>query len=98
MNIINCAWVDVEGGEIRCVRCGRQRKPAAGGIKPIRVCEVNSQCVHLGAELRRVECPTCQGSVQVKVFACAARGECTLAKPIDGIACCAGCPAYQSAS
>lgn len=37
-------------------------------------------CVHLGAETRRVGCPTCQGTVQLKVFACAVHGECTLAK------------------
>lgn len=54
-------------------------------------------CVHLGAELRREQCPTCAGHVVVKVFSCAARGECTLAKQIEGVACCQGCGEYQPA-
>lgn len=48
-------------------------------------------CRHLGAELREQECVTCGGHVLVKVFACPLHQECTLAKPLPGIATCAGC-------
>lgn len=52
-------------------------------------------CAHRGAETRKVECPTCGGGVSLKVFACALHGECTIAKQVDGLACCATCPDYE---
>ncbi len=52
-------------------------------------------CLHRGPELRREPCSTCKGTVQVKVFACAVLGECTLAKPLSGIATCETCEHYQ---
>lgn len=62
------------------------------------LCEVgNGPCIHFGAETRRVECPTCRGNVQVKVFACAVFGECTLAKSLDGTACCQACEQFTPA-
>lgn len=53
-------------------------------------------CRHRGAETRRVECPTCCGKVELKVFSCAKHGECTAAKPTPGRACCQGCPDYAA--
>lgn len=53
-------------------------------------------CVHLGDEVRRVECSTCSGRIQLKVFTCAVHGECTNAKRGDGVAgCCVGCADYR---
>ena len=99
MRPINCDWRDEPGGTITCRRCGKNRSLAAGGKYPIRNCPaVASGCLHLGAELRRVECPTCSGRVQVKVFGCELHGECTIEKTIDGVACCAGCGDYRGAS
>lgn len=49
-------------------------------------------CRHLGEEVRRQQCGTCRGVVQLKVFACAVHGECTLGKPAPGVkGCCEGC-------
>lgn len=46
------------------------------------------QCVNLQNEMRRQECPSCNGNVQIKVFGCAVHGECTIGKPLEGVACC----------
>ncbi len=57
-----------------------------------------SPCRHLGSDtLRRVECPSCEGTVKLKVFACFVHGQCTQGGKIDGIACCAGCVDYSNA-
>jgi hypothetical protein len=47
--------------------------------------------------VRREEpCPSCRGAVRLKVFACALHGECTIARSLTGVACCATCPDYES--
>src|SRR5262249_8463570 len=51
-------------------------------------------CRYLGSEVRRQTCPTCRGTVELKVFACALHGECTLGKALPGVACCAQCSDY----
>lgn len=54
-------------------------------------------CIHLGAELRREQCQTCAGNVQVKVMACEVFGECTAGKALPGVQCCGGpCPKYTT--
>ncbi len=55
-------------------------------------------CANLGestAEL--VECKTCSGRVQLKVFECHVFGTCTIARKVDGVACCDGgkCKSYK---
>lgn len=46
-------------------------------------------CSKLGeATGETVGCPSCRGSVQLKTFACSARGVCTLEKEAPGVACC----------
>jgi len=46
-------------------------------------------CLHLGAPTgESVACPSCQGSVSLKLFACAVHGTATLAKRVDGYGCC----------
>lgn len=53
-------------------------------------------CAHLGPELRRMECDSCSGRVELKVFACAVHGEATIAKKTEGIACCGTCKDYTA--
>lgn len=64
-----------------------------------------STCRHLGeATGEMVVCLPCKG-VEVKIFGCAAYGECTIAKEVGGVACCSGkkkpnrevtpCPGYS---
>lgn len=52
-------------------------------------------CVNLGKESGKViSCPSCKGSVRIKLFDCQIHGVCTLRKQLDGIACCVGCADY----
>lgn len=48
-------------------------------------------CIHRGAEVGRSQCESCNGNVQVKRFACAKHGECSLEKDV-GAKVCGGCP------
>ncbi|MDE2010457.1 MAG: hypothetical protein KGJ09_10355, partial [Candidatus Omnitrophica bacterium] len=55
-------------------------------------------CRHLGGITRKVDCPTCNPAkkIQVAVHSCAVFGECTINKPVPGLACCSGrCQKYQ---
>lgn len=53
-------------------------------------------CRHLGEPTGElVECPTCSGSVRLKLRACAVFGKCTEGRAVDGVACCVGCPEYE---
>jgi hypothetical protein len=53
-------------------------------------------CIHLGDKVGTHECETCQGSVKIKLYACALHGTCTLGKKLPEIACCAQCGDYTS--
>lgn len=56
-------------------------------------------CVHRGEPTgEAIQCPTCEGNVALKVLACTVHGECTVAKKVDGKACCQGCPDYAPPS
>src|SRR5438105_1768390 len=35
-------------------------------------------CIHLGAMVREQVCPTCQGTVRIKVFECQIHGSCSI--------------------
>jgi hypothetical protein len=52
-------------------------------------------CQHKGELLREQKCPSCRGHVRVKVFACALHGACTIARIVEGAACCVRCDDYQ---
>lgn len=53
-------------------------------------------CVHLGEATGETrECSTCTGTVRLKLFACTLHRECTIARAIDGVACCAACSDYR---
>ena len=50
-----------------------------------------NKCIHRGGEVRRVECPTCQGKVMAVIKACAIHIECSqFSKPL-GVKQCQGC-------
>lgn len=49
-------------------------------------------CVHLGEPTGETrECKTCGGSVKLKLLTCEIHGLCTVARRVDGVACCNGC-------
>ena len=58
------------------------------------------QCKHMrpvAVLLGAKQCQTCAGKVMVKVYFCGMHGECTVQKPLDGVACCEGCKDYSPA-
>src|SRR5579859_1398849 len=54
------------------------------------------KCIHRGEELRQQDCPSCAGTVKVKIFGCSLHTECSLGKQLTGTACCANCHDYAS--
>lgn len=70
-------------GEWCLCNCGHKQKVIAAPD--------STDCALRGQEIRREECPTCNGRIQVKVFACSLHGECTLTKDV-GAQICATCP------
>jgi hypothetical protein len=56
-------------------------------------------CANRGAkEPDTIPCSTCAGNVQIKVYACAAHGRCTLGQRLPGIAgaCDGACPEWAA--
>lgn len=54
-------------------------------------------CIHLGTPTGQTRlCPSCRGGVQVKLFGCAVHGQCTQARPLEGVACCKDCPDHRA--
>jgi hypothetical protein len=50
-------------------------------------------CPHLGDEIRREPCPSCRGTVLVKIHGCELHCECTLSsKRLPGVRNCGKCP------
>lgn len=91
---MNCSFTTMVAG-VRCVRCGLTLTTTDPPERCHAICQ-SPNCRHLGLELRRENCPTCAGHVQVKVFQCAVYGECTLAKKIGSIACCQTCERFEA--
>lgn len=56
-----------------------------------------TDCRHRGDKWRLVECKTCKGRVQLKVFDCDVFGECTVGTKNNQIACCNSCDRYEGA-
>lgn len=105
---MNC---DFETVELRpghwqhtCRNCGVVRR----GPKPrfIRPCQRpapipprRGACRHRGPELRREECTSCgQKKTQVKVFACAEFGECTIGRRVGELPVCQACKVWRPPS
>jgi hypothetical protein len=54
-------------------------------------------CVHLGADTgERLQCDSCRGSTQFKVFECAVHGQCTIGRKPAGVASCWVCSSYSA--
>lgn len=84
-----CVWREIAPREMRPAPAGPIHAQPAKGNRP--------DCRHKGDELRRETCQSCAGSWQVKVFACSLHSACSMAKQIDGVACCAMCGDYSPA-
>lgn len=56
---------------------GKHKKPADGTGNVARV-----PCIHKGDQIDSVPCKSCVGNVNVKVFACAVHGRCTVARRV----------------
>jgi hypothetical protein len=83
-----------------CWWCAQPASPTAVELRrlwgePEPACSPGP-CRHRGAATgERVLCPTCQGKVELKLFACGLHGRCTTHKPAPGLACCGDCPDYD---
>jgi hypothetical protein len=75
----------------QCVRCWHQLYgPASVTAKPAAPRRSPSLCSHGKGDLgKTVACPTCNGNVRLKVFACELHGEATART-------CEGCPDFTS--
>lgn len=51
----------------------------------------NPPCDHRGEQVDLIECPTCGGTVKLKVFVCAVHQKCTIGKMMPGMGCCTAC-------
>jgi hypothetical protein len=62
-------------------------------VRPFAPTATGASCVHRADDATRTEtCPTCSGTVALKVFPCAVHGECTITRRVAGVAgCCATC-------
>jgi len=77
-----------------CPRCGFHGRP--GLQKNCKQSpEITTPCAHLGRELRRKICPTCQGETKIFIFACAVHAECAISDRLPGVKCCGACGQYQ---
>ena len=86
------------GHELALYRDARSR---AGRRRPIHSLTVldstATECSRRGADTgQRVQCPTCSGRVELKVFACEVHGQCTIARQAPGIRMCRGCRDRQA--
>src|SRR5580704_6585438 len=76
--IVSRAGVSLE----TCLSCyARDHEPVATLTPAVPAqSAARTTCRHRGDEVRLVECPSCAGLVQLKVFACGRHGECTVGK------------------
>lgn len=64
-------------------------------VKPVRGVYPSVKCAKLGEPTgEKVLCGRCPGRVQLTLFSCSQFGTCTTNKPVDGVACCLGCPGF----
>lgn len=55
-------------------------------------------CVYRGKQIGFAHCPSCRGSVRLKVFECDVHGACTVGRSVPGIRCCSECDDYAYAA
>lgn len=59
--------------------------------------KLRSPCVHIGEPTgESIKCGPCGGNVQIKTLICSIHNQCTIAKKLDGISCCAICTEYEA--
>jgi hypothetical protein len=67
--------------------------------QPVPKTARNLPCVALReATGELVQCPTCSGTVNLKVYSCEIHGSCTLGKKVEKYPCCVQCPDYAPLS
>lgn len=82
---------DEQAAEIR-ERFTDESKKATQKIKVAR-----AKCLHLGSATdMTVPCPTCSGTVNLKLFTCGVHGVCTPGKQVNGKASCVSCKEYST--
>lgn len=95
---MNCNFLSVKVSQTHaiyyCTECDRPQTWRVG-LKPIRQCKkAQKPCAHLGNETRKVQCQSCGGNVQIRVFQCSVHGECSQSKDV-GVKTCQGCQDYS---
>ena len=58
----------------------------------------DDSCKHRGGVLRLEQCPSCNGTVMVKVFSCEIHKECSILPKIAGVKACRGCSDREGVS
>ncbi len=80
-----------------CKRCSLANHPVGNHTVALTTAPTRpAACRFRGSAIALEVCPTCNGHVQVKVFACSVFHSCTLFKPLDGHHVCDGCFERQS--
>jgi hypothetical protein len=82
--------------EIRAATAARKAAGKTGRHRALPPVESLRPCAHRGDPTGESEaCGSCRGRVTLKVFSCAVYATgCTIARKVDGRACCVGCPDY----
>lgn len=85
-----CIWKNTQVNKWVCIRCGAER---INQTLPKRECDSDtSNCKYRSQEsIRKQECPSCSGNIQIKVFACSIHGECCLSDKLSDIQNCYSC-------
>lgn len=77
--------------KIAAIKAGIKAGGVPGAVRPLRACD------YLGERTGETRaCPTCAGTVQLKLFECKKHGVCTPDKPVAGAACCRSCPDHTA--
>lgn len=88
---MNCLFVSDGAAAFRCIECGR-----ACPVLARRVCvKPRGDCLHRGEQTGVRDCASCGGNVRIKLFGCSVHSECTVAKQLDGVPCCASCNEFE---
>jgi hypothetical protein len=91
------ASCDIPDGTMIYLPDGSVAGTIAFTIKTPRVPQ-RTPCTHLGSPTgESVLCPSCRGSVKIKLMACAVHTDCTTAKKVADHECCVSCKDFTEA-
>jgi hypothetical protein len=76
---------------------GSSRSEPGEGVRRRKPKRDITTCVHRGDTLRAERCPTCCGTVEIKIFACAQFGQCALSDRLPAIPFCGACERFEAA-